>query len=150
MLEILIDSSLLTNGSPIKFFIRAELQDSPSIFAFSNEVSVNIECGSEQVTVSEPTFELPFQPRSLGVPIDQSVSSLGLGAMFQSSKSQCPVVRYELFTSSSLSTPWSDAAIQLLNGNDLATAALRVDRDNGFKKVLFLKASTSAGVFAYI
>jgi hypothetical protein len=59
-------------------------------------------------------------------------------------------VRYELFTSSSLSTPWSDAAIQLLNGNDLATAALRVDRDNGFKKVLFLKASTSAGKFAYI
>jgi hypothetical protein len=70
--------------------------------------------------------------------------------MFQSSKSQCPVVRYELFTSSSLSTPWSDAAIQLLNGNDLATAALRVDRDNGFKKVLFLKASTSAGKFALI
>lgn len=51
-MEIDIDTSLLTGASPYKFFVRAELEGTPAIFAVSNELSVSVLCGSELVTVS--------------------------------------------------------------------------------------------------
>jgi hypothetical protein len=52
LMEIDIDTSLITGANPYKFFLRAELVGTPGIFAFSNELSVSVTCGSEIVTVS--------------------------------------------------------------------------------------------------
>jgi hypothetical protein len=51
-MEIDIDTSLITGENPYKFFVRAELEGTPAIFAISNELSVSVTCGSEIVTVS--------------------------------------------------------------------------------------------------
>ena len=88
MMEVDIDTSLLTNV-PYSFFVRAELQETPGIFAFSNALSVTITCGSEEVTVSQTECELAIQPREDGATIDLSFESLGLSSLFSSSSSQC-------------------------------------------------------------
>lgn len=51
-MEIDIDTSLITGENPYTFFVRAELEGTPAIFAISNELSVSVTCGSEIVTVS--------------------------------------------------------------------------------------------------
>ena len=57
-MEIEIDTSLITATNPNEFFVRAELEDTPGIFAFSNQLSVSVICGSETVSVTQEACEL--------------------------------------------------------------------------------------------
>lgn len=93
-MEIEVVTSLLT---VITFYVRGEIDGIPSIFEFSNELSVTVACGSEQVLVSQPTFVLPILNLDPASSEDLSLASLGLSQLFSSSNSLCPLLSYSLY-----------------------------------------------------
>ena len=149
LMEIPIDTSALT-GSPITFYVRAELEHNPSTFAYSNQLSVSVTCGSEVVSVSQTDLELAVQPRDQGEAIDLTFAGLGLDRIFSSSSSQCDISLYEAFTTQLLDEPWTDSSIQLKDGDAPATTSFRMDRSTPAKAIFYLKASTPSGASNFV
>jgi hypothetical protein len=105
-MELEVDTSSL---STISFFLRAELTSSPTIYAFSDQLQIQITCGSELVSVTG-------SPLSIILEADSSIYTQSLISHFSSSTSLCDIVGYQGLTSSSLATIFSNPSISLSTG----------------------------------
>lgn len=99
---------------------------------------MKVVCGSEAVQVTG-------SPMSIVLSQESSIETRLLSSHFSSTKPLCPILTYQIYSDSSLTTIFTDPSITI----DTTTSQLSISQSVPQKRDIFVKASSQTA-FAYL